>query len=478
MRTVERVLTGLLVVAVVAGAVAMVLALRAGQAPPPEAARAAAPDTSGYPGVPEATLQPAPEGWYVPEPTATFTPEPIIQTAEAVMALPTWTPLPTATATLEPTPVPTLVPGSVVVVINGTDADGVPQLVRFGWDTRASALSSPATLATGIWSTRDRVYGMLASPRGSYVAINSVYGDAGAQVHVVNVDDGSLGPRLPHDGFGHVLDWHPDGTRFLLQSSDQPGLPGHTFLLDASSAEGQSTLGLPGAHLASYTVSSASFSPAGDEVAVAYVDGNTGNSEVWLIALGGDGRLLGKTESERIELVDWSPRGDWIAMVTWEPGADSATWDYAAQLQLLRPDNREQVLLAATVMSPGPVSLLSLQWDPQGTRLAFLAGERVPVGSTLPLETSIRVWDADGGQIAMIAGEPHRLRAQLSWAGDRSRLVLAEESGPDSWALMATEPGISETPTRLPVAGPGLAISLDGYSRAVWLTSAATGGNP
>ncbi len=473
MRSVQRAVTIILAAAVLSGCLP-----RGGPSPAADARSAAGQEAAGYP-VPVITPPPSPEGWPTPvPPTPTVTPEPYIQTAEAIMALPTWTPLPTATATLEPTPVPTLVPGRAVVMVNGIDARGVPQLLRYEWDAGAAALASPAVLAAGAWSTRDRVYGLVPSPRGSYVAVNSVYGDAGADVHVMNVDNGWLGPRLPKGGFGRVLDWHPDGARFLMQRWEQPGLPGRTLLVDALSAQTLTALEVPSANLASYSVTSASFSPDGDEAAVAYVDGNTGNSEVWLIALSGDGRLLAKTASQRIEWLDWSPRGEWIAMVTWGPGPGSTTWDYAAQLQLLHPDSGEQVPLAATVMAHGPAMLLAPQWDPQGTRLAFLAGERVPAGSTLPLETSVHVWDADGGQIAALAGEPHRLRAQLSWADDGSRLVFVEESAPDSWTLMAADPRASEAPTRLPVAGPGLAISLGGYSRAVWLTVAAAGGNP
>ncbi len=194
----------------------------------------------------------------------------------------------------------------------------------------------------------------------------------------------TLGPRLPKGGFGRVLDWHPDGARFLMQRWEQPGLPGRTLLVDALSAQTLTALEVPSANLASYSVTSASFSPDGDEAAVAYVDGNTGNSEVWLIALSGDGRLLAKTASQRIEWLDWSPRGEWIAMVTWGPGPGSTTWDYAAQLQLLHPDSGEQVPLAATVMAHGPAMLLAPQWDPQGTRLAFLAGSASPPGRPSP----------------------------------------------------------------------------------------------
>jgi len=474
MRTAKRVLSGVLLVAVVIGAVAIVLLLRPAEGPS-GGAQQAAQDAPGYPVPPEGTAPPSPEGWYVLEATATCTLEPLIQTAEAVMALPTWTPLPTTTATLVPTAIPTLQPGSSAVLVNGMGPGDEPRIVRFTWNTSTLSLSEPVSLDTSIWSSRDRVYGMLPSPHGPYVAINAVHGDAGAEAYVLDVNDGTWSHRLPKEGFGRVLDWQPDGTRLLLQRSDQPGLPGRTVLVDASILQEESDLDLPRASLESYMVSSASFSPVGDTVAVAFVDGNTGNSEVWLTTVGGATRLVASTEAERIEYVDWSPRGEWIAMVTWSPGPDSTKWDYAARLWLLNPDDGELTLLASSVMSPGPALPLAPQWNAAGTRLAYLEGTRVPGQSELPMETSVRVWDAESRQVITITGEPHRLRAQLSWASDGSRLIYAEQSEPGRWALMAVDPGIADSPLSLAVADAGGIVSLNSYSRAVWLTITGAG---
>jgi hypothetical protein len=275
MGTLRRTLSAVITAAILLGAVVLVIILsRAAPAAPGEGVASAPQVTpAGYPAPPEppeADAPPLPTA----EPVATYTLPPIVQTADALMALPTETPLPTPTASPRPTQVPVLESPWRVAVLSGVDSSsGHPAIIRITVDEAGRAQGEPAVLDTGLLAgPRTGSVDMRPAPNGPRVVLTLSYGE-GTSTAVLDVTTGEI-EILFHGHEAAPLAWHPDGRRLLVQTFSA-GRPDALRLLDVIRGEWQE---LPGPRKGSETwpVTSASFAPDGAEVALALSDEDSG----------------------------------------------------------------------------------------------------------------------------------------------------------------------------------------------------------
>ncbi len=423
-------------------AVLIGLLLRGVPSPTADARSAAGQEAPGYP-VPVITPPPSPEGWPTPvPPTPTVTPEPYIQTAEAIMALPTWTPLPTATATLEPTPVPTLGGSWSVALLSGRDErSGYPAILRLmvdaGGEPRGEPDGERTFLDTGFLAmARTAIIGMRPSPDGRRVLVTTAYGE-GSAVSVLDVASGqfSHGILYPYGDWWPVA-WHPDGERvlatsgFSLETMRVALLDVRTDALEAVAMPWQS--GAPPQEGQVWQLDSASFSPGGDQVALVLTDGagRTNWSEVWVCGLHGDCRLLDARDSH-VSHVSWSPRGEWIA-VRQETPVQPYDGDYwVGELWLLRPDGSERLQVGATPVGIGDSYAWAPQWSHSGELLAYFGGAKPTQAGQR--EASIEIWDSATGSTRTLVPQGEGGVHGLIWApDDQSLWYMAAPAGEES----------------------------------------------
>ncbi len=369
MRTVERVLTGLLVVAVVAGAVAMALVLRAGQAPPPEAARAAAPDTSGYPGVPEGTFQPAPEvGQPSPYPEAGDFEPPIRPTIVPTdVPLPTPTPFwnwPTPVRAGGPTPtalpVPKLADGPQGTICTFAQLDAVRSVERLSIGPDADVLGAsrldtyiPSQYWDGPVPSGQAPVGYFPSPGGSYVAMvqNRFESDS---IYVMDLLTGEAFLIETMFQYGDIRwvetffgAWHPDERHIYLRDTEY----GMVILVDLFGQEPRKYI--------SEALARGGLAITSDGQQLAYATQSLGQSAytLWLSRADGSDPKRILEDMGDISVVSWSPSGDRLLVLR------------GAQLWLVDRDGSN--LRSLDVLHTGAWGLPMPQWSPDGTLIAY-----------------------------------------------------------------------------------------------------------
>ncbi len=466
MRSVQRAVTIILAAAVLSGCLP-----RGGPSPAADARSAAGQEAPGYP-APVITPPSSPEGWPTPvPPTPTVTPEPYIQTAEAIMALPTWTPLPTATATLEPTPVATLGPEWSVMLLSGVlPLRGEPAIVRLQVDGEGRPVAGPQALDVSYLNTPwCRIGGMVPSADGRRVLVHWTYGDADWGASVLDVITGILGPGLLPDEEASIEAWHPDGERVLAQTYFG-GTPREPFLLNVDTGERQ-PLPIPRDELRTWEVSGGAFSPDGSEVVVAYTvsGGRPTRSEVWRCTLEGSCDMLFETDTDLVDYVSWSPRGDWIAVRQYTPPSpDKPEWDRVGELWLASVPGAERVDLGAALVAGG--GALAPKWSRSGDQLAYLRGQQVPGVERLALHTGIAVWNAQLREVHIFLEEGGRYVRSLSWAPDDVSLSYLEAPSDTDAEFALFRVSLATMQMQEVVPADSLSPRLGADSGALWLT--------
>lgn len=478
MRWSSRVATALAVLAAVA--LTAVGVWFSSRGTPPGAAQGEAAAIDASQASPTADVYPLPPiGTVVPplrtippwEPTPTCTPGPFVQTAEAVMALPTWTPRPPPTATPVPTPVVTLPPTWSVVLLSGVhQGREVPALLRLPVDAEGHAVADADVLNVGyLGSGPYAITGLVPSPDDRRVLVSWTYGDAGWGASVLDVVTGVLGPSLaPGEGIS-VKAWHPDGMRVLMQRY-LVAAPQEPVLLDITTGE-RSALPVPTQELPTWEISSASFSPDGSEVVLAYTvtDGRSYRSEVWRCSLASTCALLHQSSTSRVDHVSWSPRGDWIAMRQFTLPGDDAPWDRVGELWLLHPSGGKRIEVGPAFAGGGDWYSVAPKWSHSGEQLAYLGGGQRPSPAGPVPDTSIHLWSADTGVVRTLVGPEGGAILALSWAPDDRSLLHLQTQLDEGRDFLPVRVDVSTTQTTPVVLGEELGVHFTADSAALWL---------
>ena len=290
--------------------------------------------------------------------------------------------------------------------------------VRWVWHGSATAATMP-----------------VFSPDGRWVAVR-LQDDV---VQVLAVADGKPVLRLEGReyafkgsvwGFGHDMDFSPDGTR-LAVTRTEGGVSFHR--LPGGEADGE--------WAAAERVTVLAFSPDGTKLAVG--GGKKRTDRVLAVVETSSGRTLARqTPAGRLEFLVWSPDGRWLAT-----RADGGLTEVRAAGDL-----------AVRAMVPDKGALYG----------RFLAdGRRLLLGGQLG---RTRLWEIDRGQLRLEEDEAGR---PGSWyAGEPVQLWRSYRAGPAVLTTLGDSPvwragNTDETGTTVPVVGGAAASSADGRFLAV-----------
>jgi len=375
--------------------------------------------------------------------------------------------------------VPTLGGDWSVALLSGRDErSGRPMVLRLMLDDRGEPSGEHAFLDTGfLTGGRTAIIDMRPSPDGRTVLVNTAHGEGNA-TWLLDVPSGQFGHGVFHP-FGDWLPiaWHPDGQRVLVVTGFSLETA-RVALLDIET-EDPEMVPMPFESPASSVVKplwqlvSASFSPGGDRVVLAFSDdaGQTNGSEVWITDLNGDGMLLAASESH-VSHVSWSPRGEWIAVREERPEQTESDGLWSSELRVLRPDGSESLRVGPTIVGIGDPYGWAPQWSHSGERLAYFGG----VGPARPGQrnASIEIWEAATAETRTLVPQGRGGVHGLVWApDDRALWYVATPSDEPSVAQVhrvgADDAGISAA-----FAGPSrdaLSIRLDIRSQALWLSA-------
>jgi len=378
---------------------------------------------------------------------------------------------PDPSASAVPTPVRVLAAGSEVVLANGVRSVGGPALIRAEVAEGGRVLTGATRLDAPGWDTRYRAYLVEPCPDGRYAAVESVHGDAGHSVRVVDLADGRVWRCVGEQVFVHFLDWHPDGRRMLMRGFEAALQPGNLVVVDVESGK-EEVIEHPKETLERHIAVGGSFSPDGEKVAVSYVDGSRMRSQVWVLSLDGASRLLYTTEEARVEQVSWSPAGEWIAMTEWRPRYDvpERDGDYTGDLILMGSEGREEVRVRGVLVCTGHSRALWARWDPVGERLAFLVGGNSgeDAGVQVPVISDVRVWEAQTRRVTQMTDDEGMSRLNLSWSPDGAWLLYTERRIREEEVFRSVAVQTATREQRTFLVPDALDTHLDTYSRVAW----------
>ena len=130
--------------------------------------------------------------------------------------------------------------------------------------------------------------------------------------------------------------------------------------------------------------------------------------------------LLHEAPSLRVDVVSWSPRGDWVAMSQFAAPQDWATWDGVGEMWLLRPQGDERISLGPTVATLVAWHATAPQWSRTGDRLAYLAGSQVLTDEGSAFDASLMIWEEKTGEVRTLLPVAARPYVPSPGAGRRS----------------------------------------------------------
>jgi Tol biopolymer transport system component len=326
---------------------------------------------------PSPTITPIDETFKSPLPTPTEIPT-LLPTSTRPPDPPTRAPTPTYTPappTPTPEPLPTLIP-DLQTIVYATTGDKGPEIYRAQVDKKGIAAGSIHLVHTAdLWRDRTHLLGLHPSPDGRQIAVSWAYGDVGSYVLILDVNTGK-GTRLVDDEAwmnqsARFLDWSPDSSTVLaLVGNGNPDLGWGVWLVSIDTHHYREIEAIQRA--IGSMITSASFSPDGQEIIYARPSCYQCGSKVWRITLEGmESRLLFQDPEFRVEDVLWSPDGRHLAFTQWQESTDSH--DFAlGELWVMNADGSDRRRLSRAVT--GYRRKFVPAWSPDSQQIAFIQG--------------------------------------------------------------------------------------------------------
>ena len=181
--------------------------------------------------------------------------------------------------------------------------------------------------------------------------------------------------------------------------------------------------------------------------------------------------LLHEAPSLRVDVVSWSPRGDWVAMSQFAAPQDWATWDGVGEMWLLRPQGDERISLGPTVATLVAWHATAPQWSRTGDRLAYLAGSQVLTDEGSAFDASLMIWEEKTGEVRTLLPRSGQTLRALSWAPDDVALLYLATPLRAGGEFAVSRLSFATVQAHEVVPARGLPIRLGTHSTVLWLTS-------
>jgi dipeptidyl aminopeptidase/acylaminoacyl peptidase len=249
--------------------------------------------------------------------------------------------------------------------------------------------------------------------------------------------------------------WSPDGTLLALVRANNEGGSDIWLVPTGEGEEERRLVGGP------WETRSPSFSP--DGAAIAYISGEAGMLDLWLIpTIGGAARRLTTATNPLDEprwTPQWAPSGAWIAYISSRSGERNND-----DLWFVSPDGA-----AHRQMTTGLIVNTNAAWSPDGARIALVGN------------TDNEHWygdDADIWSIDAKEGPPQRLTAAgghswrlegggLGWSPDgRTIYALSHHNGDRNITAVPSDGGVRTAVTNVTGTITDFALSPDGRTLA------------